>query len=344
MNMVDLQLDFYRRYNDGASRLHISRRGTLCTLLGTTDIYGAASITCALSMGVTVLARRLDSGYIKVESTDTAVCHMYPIAEVFKGANKAEREMRTVFEKTGFKGAEILYDSDTPPGIDIKYPLRSAVLNALVNMLHADNLTLDELSMLCDGTKDLSVYKALMLSKRGWCNFMDKSEARHYPLPMTGLIFITVQGRGKPHYPKSSLLNREFSHLKKIHPSVFTYSDIRNEDIRKDTYTYLPFFAQENERIDEARKALRGCNIEAFAEIVNESSHSFIEYLNPSDEQSFTARVMPHIEGCMCARPSGSLVYAIGEEKMADYVTEKIKGKFEDRFGYEPTIAISAPY
>ena len=340
MNMVELQLDFYRRCSDAAAKLHMSRCGTLCTLLGLPEIAGAASVTCSLSMGVTVLARRLDSGYLKIESTASDICKMFSLSDAFKGSNKPEREINLFMDKTGFNGAEILYDSDAPESIDIELSLRTAVLKVLINLIHADTLSAEDTAFLCCGGKNVQLYQALISAKKGWCCYMDKSSVQHYPLPMTGLIFLLIKGRSKPHYPKAALLNKELDRLKKLHPSIYTHSDIKTDDIKNGRFSYLPFIAEENERINHALDVLRNCNIDGFAGIVNESSRSFIEYLNPSDEQSFSARILPNIEGCICARPFNDMVYAIAEEKMADYVSEKIKAKFEDRFGYEPDIFI----
>ncbi len=340
MNMVDLQLDFYRRYNDAAAKLYISRCGTLCTLMGLPNIPGTSSITCALSMGVTVLARKLNSGYIKLENTSSDICKMFSLSNAFNGKNKPEREIKFFMNSAGFNGAEILYDSDAPKSIDITHSLHTAVLKALISLLNANTLSAEELAFLCCDGKDVPLYYALISAKKGWCSYMHKSSIEHYPLPMTGLIFLLIRGRSKPHYPKISLIDKELDRLKKIHPSIYTYSDVRTDDVKNGKFSYLPFIAEENERINHALDALKSSNIQAFADVVTESSHSFTEYLNPSNEQSFSARVLPNIEGCMCARPFNDMVYAITEENLADYVSEKIKSKFEDRFGYEPDIFI----
>ena len=96
MNMADLQKDFYRRFNDAASRLTSGRCGMLCALLGYPRLSGAKSLTCSISMGVTALARRLDSGYIKLESTDLDISFNYSLSDAFRGENKAEREILSI--------------------------------------------------------------------------------------------------------------------------------------------------------------------------------------------------------------------------------------------------------
>ena len=343
MNMVNLQLDFYRRFNDAASRLTYSRSGMLCTLLGFPDLGGASSLTCSLSMGVTAVARRLDSGYIKLESTDSNVSTSYNLKDAFTGENKPERTLLSLIKKTGFNGAEILYDSDIAPGYSIEPTLRAAVLNSILNILRADNISAEDKAILCRGGKDASLYTALFSSKRGWCTYMNKNTINHYPLPMTGMLFLSVQVRRKPHLPKPSLLNKELQRLKSFHPSVYTYSDITTDMLTDTDYNYLPHIASENERIERACKVLKFCRLDRFADIVNESSLSAAEYFNTSDEQNFLTRIMPNIDGCLCAKATENGVYAITEAAIVDYVIDKVKNKFEERFGYEPQFCIASP-
>lgn len=343
MNMVNLQLDFYRRFNDAASRLTYNRCGMLCTLLGSPNLSGAKSLTCSLSMGVTAVARRLDSGYVKLESTDSNISLNYSVKDAFKGENKPEREILSLIEKTGFNGAEILYDCDIAPGYSIDPPLRAAVLKAILNILHAKEQNPEDMAILCRGGKDVPFYTAMLSSKRGWCTYLSKNTVKHYPLPMTGLLFLAVQVRRKPHPPRDGSLNKELQRLRSIHPSVYTYSDITTDMLTDTDYSYLPHIAAENERIDEACKVLKFCNIEKFADIVNESARSVAEYFNTSDEQNFLSRIMPGIDGCLCARASDNGVYSIVEADVVDYVIDRVNNKFEERFGYEPQFAVTSP-
>ena len=343
MNMVNLQLDFYRRFNDAASRLTYSRSGMLCTLLGFPGISGASSLTCSLSMGVTAAARRLDSGYIKLESTDSNVSVSCNLKDALTGKNKPERELLSLIKKTGFNGAEILYDSDIAPGYDIELPLRAAVLNSLLNILHAGDISAANKAILCRSGKDAQLYTALFSSKRGWCTYMNKNTINHYPLPMTGMLFLYIQIRRKPRLIKQSLLNKELQRLKSIHPSVYTYSDITEDMLTGADYSYLPHIASENERIERACKALKFCRMDKFAAIVNESARSDAEYLDTSNEQNFLTRIMTNIEGCLCAKASEDGVYAIVEAAIVDYVINRIKNKFEERFGYEPQFSVASP-
>lgn len=343
MNMVNLQMDFYRRFNDAASRLTSSRIGMLCTLLGSPDLSGAKSLTCSLSMGITAIARRLDSGYIKLESTDSNISLNYNVMDAFKGENKPEREILSLIEKTGFNGAEILYDCDIAPGYNIDRTLRAAVLKAILKILRAKEQNPEDIAILCNGGKDAPIYTAMFSSKRGWCTYMSKNTIKHYPLPMTGLLFLAVQVRHKSRPPRDGSLNKELQRLRSTHPSVYTYSDITTDMMIDTDYNYLPHIAAENERIDEACKVLKFCNIEKFADIVNESARSLAEYFNTSDEQNFLSRIMPGIDGCLCARASDNGVYSIVEADVVDYVIDRVNDKFEERFGYTPQFAVASP-
>ena len=342
MNMVDLQLDFYRRFNDAAARLYFGRSGMLCTLLGNPELSGAASLTCALSMGVTAAARRLDCGYIKIESTASNTCTRYSVSESFRGANKTERSMRELISKTGFNGAEILFDCDIASGYSIEKSLRCAVLKAIMNINKAEMPPAQEAAILCSTGRDASEYTALLSAKRGWCTYMSKETIKHFPLPMTGMLFLSVQVRRKPHLPRTASLDKELHELRSLHPMVYTYSDITSDMLENRHYSYLPHIAGENERIERACKALKACNLNRFADIVNESARSISEYFNTSDEQNFLSRIMPDINGCLCARASENGVYSIIEADIADYIISRVKNKFEERFGYEPQFALSS--
>ena len=158
---------------------------------------------------------------------------------------------------------------------------------------------------------------------------------------MSGLLFVVARGaKRRPPLSKKSI-QREFDELRRIHPMIFTYSDIEPSMVDNTKFKYLRFIAEENMRIDNAVKILRPCRIERFCEIVNESQKSMGHYLNLTDEQIALTHYMQGCEGSMCARAWNRSVFAIVEEGLADYVIKKTRNKFEERFGYSPQFAVT---
>lgn len=341
MNMVNLQLDFYRRFNDAASRLVFGKSGYLLPLLGIPALHGSKSISCTLSMGVAAVARRLNSGQIKIESTNNNVCTCYNLKELFRGENNPERTMLELFKKSGFNGAEILYDSEIAPGYDYMPSLKCAVLQAIIKLNNAELPSAEDAAILCGKGADAEYYTALFSSKRGWCTYISGHEIKNYPLPMTGLLILSVRTR-RHKLPRIHAVEKEFQRLRNVHPMIYNYFDIEPDMLEDGDYTLLKYIAYENLRIDAARKVLRACRIDRFSDIVNESAEDFSRWFGTNDEQSFLSRIMPDINGCMCARPSENGVYSIIDAELADFVIERVKNKFEDRFGYAPQFALAS--
>lgn len=342
MNMVNLQLDFYKRFDDAASRLIFAKSGYLLPLIGSPMLPGTKSLCCTLSMGVTVAARRLDSGKIEIESTDSNACVSYDIKDAFRGENKSEREMLELFRKTGFNGAQILYDTDIAKDYDFRPSLRAAVLQAVVSLNRAELPSPEEAAVLCGGGKDVQYYTALLSSKSGWCTYMDDRTVKNYPMPMTGLLILTVKIRRCRKPVRMSSLEKELYDFRSSHPSVFTYSGIKYDMLRGADYSYLPHIANENENIDNACKALKSCNISKFAELVNDCALSYQRCISVSDEQHCLIRIFSRTEGCLCSYPTQNGIYSIIDAEIADYIMDRVRDKFEERFGYSPRFALSS--
>lgn len=341
MNTVELQLDFYRRFNDAASYLTISQSGLLCSLLGHAALNGSRSLNCTLSMGVRAALRRLDSGTIKVENTQHNTCAIYDIRNAFTGNSRQEAKIRQIFNKTGFNGAEVLYDTDIPKGYNYEPSLRCAVLKGLYTINNSDLPDARDAAYLCGNGKNLMYYTSLFSSKPGWCSYIDTNKSGHLPLPLGSMYIILARGRKRGNTLAKNNIKREFEALKRIHPIVFTYSDIDEYMTDSDNFRYLKHIAGENKRIEQACKELRYCQISKFAEIVNESQKSIERHLHPSDEQTALAHYFRECSGCLCARAWENSVYAIVESKLADYIIKKIRDSFTDKFGYPPQLAVT---
>lgn len=333
MNNVELQLDFYRRFNDAVSYLTISKSGLLLTLLGSTSLFGAKSLNCELSMGVSAALRRLDCGMISVENTTHNTCTIYNL--------DSNSPIMKELNKTGFNGAQILYDVEIPKGYDYEPSLRCAVLKALYTINRIPLPSPEDAAILCGEGRHISLYTALFASKPRWCSYVDARSHQSFPFPMTNLLFIIAKGKKRRAPLPKKVIERELEELRRIHPMVLSYSDIKPHMVGDSKFRYLKFIAEENMRIDNACKILRPCRIEKFAEIVNESQKSMGHYLKLTDEQLALTHYMHSSEGCMCARSWNNGAYAIVEAELADYVIRKTKDKFEDRFGYAPQFAVT---
>jgi galactokinase len=170
---------------------------------------------------------------------------------------------------------------------------------------------------------------------------MNGQTLRNYPLPMKGLLILSVHVRRGTRFPRVNTLEKELRRLRNSHPMVFSYGDITPDMVNTVEYNYLPYIASENVRIDEACNALKNCSITEFAKIVNDSAHATAEYLNTSEEQNFLTRIAPNIEGCLCAHAAANGIYSIVEAGLTDYIIGKISDKFEDCFGYKPQFAVT---
>lgn len=340
MNSVDLQLDFYRRFNDAASRLVITESRYMLPLLGTPHLSGSKFIGCSLSMGVRAAARRLNSGMILIENTKSSIGESYNINELFRSDTAADRKILSLFKKTGFNGAQILYDCDIPQGYDYQPALRCAMLKAIISMNAPLPPAPEDAEVIHGDSPEL--YKAMIGSRRGWCTYADKTSVVNYPLPMTGLLVLTICTRHALPMPRLSAVAKELRQVRREHPLVTTYSDIEPDMLIGGDYLNLRHIAFENERINEACRVLKACNIDKFTAIVNDSSESAAQCLYMSAEQKFLTRQLVKTEGCKCAHPFESGVYAIIDERLADYIIRRAGSKFEDRFGYKPPSALSS--
>lgn len=333
MNNVELQLDFYRRFNDAASYLSLSKSGLALPLLGLPSLNGTKSLICELSMGVSVAARKLDCGMLKIENTAHNSCTLYSLCE--------NDYIMNLFSYTGFNGAEILYHSDLPAGFDYTPSLKTAILKTLYTINRIPLPYPQKAAQICSDGHQTALYTALFASKPKWCTFVSPTSVLSLPFPMSGLLFIVAHGKKRRQPLNKKVIEREFTNLRRTHPHAYNYAQINPSAVCNTDFKYLKFIAEENERIDNAVKILRPCRIERFCEIVNESQSSMGHYLNLTDEQIALAKYLCNAEGCMCARAFDRSVYAIVEAELADYVIQKTKDKFEDRFGYSPHFCVT---
>ncbi len=333
MNNVELQLDFYRRFNDAASYLSISKSGLVLPLLGLPSLNGTKSLMCELSMGITAAARKLDCGMLKIENTAHNTCTLYSLCN--------NSRIMNLFSHTAFNGAEILYHSDLPSDFNCVPSLKSAVLKVLYAINRTPLPYPQKAAQLCSGGDKTALYTALFASKPKWCTLVTPDGVTSLPFPMSGLLFIVAHGKKRRQPLNKKVIEREFANLRRTHPHIYNYAQINPSVVCNTDFKYLKLIAEENERIDNAVKILRPCRIERFCEIVNESQRSVGHYLNLTDEQIALAKYLHNAEGCMCARAFDRSVYAIVEAELADYVIKKTKDKFEDRFGYSPHFCVA---
>ena len=177
MNKQKLFTDFTKRFNAQTPRLIYTHAGALCTLLGDVRL---TSITCTLTAGVTAAARRSQSGYIRLESTDTNVCR------------RIRADALPLPYLHGWGGADILYTSTLSAGFAAEPYIRAAVIKALLRLNKAEDIGIDTSAALCERGRHAELYRALMGARRGYCTLIDGEELRPYPLPVTGTLFIVA--------------------------------------------------------------------------------------------------------------------------------------------------------
>lgn len=341
MNLVELQLDFYRRFNEAASKLILSKGNLLCTLLGHEKIAYAKSITCGLSMGVTAAARRLDGGLIKLESTHDNLCTIFRIGDISPSDSPYTRDLLSIFNKTGFQGAEILCDSDIPKCFEKSIPTKIAVYRAIMNMNGHEIKDVHSSALICAGKNYTPAYLASLAARRGWCTYIYRNKIKHYPLPLTGYKIITAQTNMSWHTNYSRHIEKELKSIRHTHPGVCAYEDITPDMLSGGQYRYLYYMSEENRRCDLAASALKACRIDKFANIVNKSQADMERYLNPGQEHVFLARQLLDSQGCICARLWRSGAYAIVEESLTDYVIKRTQSAFEAHFGTRVMFSVS---
>ena len=345
MNQTELKNDFYKRFSSSPESLVFSRTGLLCTLLGHSEIKNSEFISCALSMGVQSIGRRLDSSSVKLENTKMGVCTVFRLNDLTNGS-KSLYDIMSQFSNMPLFGAEVLYDSTIPPCFSQDASIRTTLLNTLLKLASIEN-TPETNTLICAANGNPAPYAAMFSSKKGWCNATTGTKTENLPLPLTGYKLISVQTSARCLGHRSAAINSGFRTLHLIYPHVNSLSDMSfdmldyaKNHLKHSEYNYIRHIISENERIKSAKSFLKACRIKEFADIVNSSQRSVERLWGCSIDQVFLADMIMQTGYCLCARQWKNGIIAIVQEDCIDYLINIIRRTFSSAYGFEPTFCV----
>lgn len=346
MNMADIKETFYKRYNSSGNFLHYTFNGLHCTLMGYAALQGAPFLSCRLSMGVGMFARKLGGDMVKIQGADSDRHFSYIYGTpsgLFTDKERKIAELLTELKKYGTGGAEILYKSSVPDFVpqDIEFNLTLA--QSLLKTADIEKNPL-EIASAAAYNAHIAPYSAAAYAKSGYCTLMSCDTAKSCPLPMTGYKIVSVYCRGKDR----NRLDRIYDALdtiRKKFPSVSTLTDITPIHVsavkNKTAAGYMRHIADENMRICAAVIGLKKCNIKSLFRAMNASQRSMERYWRLRGEFAFLAECARNTEGVMAVRCAESGAIFIAENDNLDYTVNMIKRDFEKNAGYSPVFCVS---
>lgn len=349
MNTTELKTDFYKRFNESASRLIFTHTSLPCCLLGDLNIKTMPSVACGLSMGVNVMARHISSGMIKLENTASNICSITYMEDLLKHkSRKVIREFTNQFRDSKIYGAEILYDTSIPHTVNAHIPLRAAIISTIARLNISDSPDIRYIAQICANEENYNSFIASLASKHGWCTYIHNKDYDFLPLPLTGykIIFLNLPGASRKKYNK--LMHRSYSYIKKLFPHITSFDDISHEmliDLKlhvnnRDIFRYSSFAIEECERIRKACAALKACRLKDFADIVNSSQQSAVQLVDIDKQTLFLTQTAMN-NGCLCSRFSSDGAVAIVSDDNTDYALKNIVSAFENNFDAPPVVCVS---
>lgn len=343
MNRNDIKETFYKRYSASDSYLHFTFAGILCELLGCGDINGAPFLSCRLSMGIKMLARRLGGNIITVQDTASDSKFTYTAAnpqELYSGRNRGIAEIARKFNG---QGAEILYQSTMPDFINSDAEFYTALTQSLIktNGIYADRLYAAEIAA---RNEYLPLYSALSCSKSGCAVFISELAPKNYPLNLSGYKIISAYCTEKD-IDRNNKIQRAFRQITDKFPDVRSLSEVRREHIPavtdRNAAGYIFHLAGENERIASAFGSLSARDIRGLFTEMNISEKSMERFWSLGDEHIFLAKCAQKTDGVAAVRCNKYGITAVTRDDMIDYAVNMICEEFENNIGYQPTFCIS---
>lgn len=350
MNLPELKKDFYKRLGPSDRFLYFTSNGLLCTLLGHSEIDGTPFISCSLSMGIKMLARRLGGNMVNIQniSNNQAIAYNYGENAIqYTGVSKNIIELIKRLEEKKINGAEILFECSIPEFLPSTEALFMTLTQSILKISDIEASPLEAASLAAGG-ENITPYLGIAYSRKGYCTLLSSGAPRNLPLPLSGYKVLTAHCTEKDH-SRSKEINYAFEHISRLYPHIGTIADITPEMIQsavsniksKTAAGYIYHLANENERILSAAKALKQCNIRALFTQMNLSQQSMERFWDLGNEHIFLARCCKGIDGVEAARCWKNGIVVIARDEKIDYAINMIKSEFENRIGYQPTFCVS---
>lgn len=346
MDIANVKETFYKRYAVSGNYLHYTFNGLHCTLMGYAAFVGAPFLSCPLSMGIGMFARKLGGSTVKIQGADSDRHFIYNYSTpsvLFKGKEKKIASLLTEIRKHGAGGAEILYKSSVPDFIPQDMEFNLTLTQSVFKTAGIEKTPLETASVAAHDAH-IAPYSAAAYAKNGYCTFFNNDTPNHFPLPMTGYKVISVYCRGRDKN-RSDRIYAALEKIRKKDKSVLSVADlapIHTAALRDKTAAgYIRHLAEENIRINAALRGLKKCDIKALFRAMNASQSSMEKYWRLKKEYAFLAKCARNTEGVMAVRCNESGAVIIAENDTVDYVVNMIKLDFEKNAGYSPVFCVS---
>lgn len=350
MNASEIKETFYKRYDTSDKFLHYTFTGMLCTFLGHESIQGAPFLSCPLSMGVAMLARRLGGGIIKIQDAASDKQFSYTIGAptgLFKGRDKETASLLSELGSFTDGGAEILYKSDIPQFLPQNSEFNLSLVKSLIKTSGKQFSPMQEAFLAANG-EHISGYLPLAYAKSGYCTLISDDMPKSYPLPLTGYKIITAYVKTKDR-SRADRIYDALDAVRSLFPEVQSAADLTlahayraQQSLKnKTSVDYIHHLAGENMRISAAVRGLRRCDIRSLFRAMNASETSMEKHWHLRAPQIFFARIARATEGISAVRCGEKEIVMIAEGDKVDYAVQMIKNDFEYNLGYKPVFCVS---
>lgn len=348
MNINEIKRVFYQRYDTSKDFLHYTFTGSLCPLLGYREYINAPFLSCSLSMGIGMFARRQGSNIITLQNTVSDRHFIYEKTmpyTIFKGGERDIAKLLKIMS-VYCDGAQILFKSDIPSFMPQKTEFRTALTHSLLKVSGVDFPSYEK-AYLAAMKEPIAPYLALSYAKSGYGILFDSYIPYALPLPMKGYKVIIVYTRRDD----TSREDRIYSAMEKIQKhfgSNVTLSSLNlshayyvQQHFRdRKTIGYIHHLAGENSRMQSVARGLKKSDISSLFRAMNASQTSIARYWDVRKDHSYICLTARRTDGVRAARQSQKGAVIIAETGKVDYVINTLRREFEYNMGYKPVICV----
>lgn len=347
MNATELKTHFYKRFAGEHGRVVMSEAGLSSSLLGYICTDRMPSISCAMSMSVRIIARKIGSRAVTVTSTSTDMCRAYSID------TSDERDRISSFlyhaREFGINGAQLLCDNNIPYCFDPHTAYTAAAAKALFELSKKGKPRNEICAMLCARKNEINKYLSVFSSKKGYAVYTREGAARTLPLPMTGYKFLLINVKDVSAPVSVRTIEKAYNMLRELYPHISSFADVTPEmlDIAAprlkshEVRTCARHMSNECHRVRRGVRALTRCNLREFGEIMNESCMAQKRLCAYNDARVFLADELLTTEGIAGTRMCENGVLAIVSEDICDSVIRNLRFSYETEFGYPPVFCVA---
>lgn len=346
MDLSEIKEKYYIRYGESNNYLHYLYTGALCNLLGHAEISHAPSLTCTLSMGITMLARSLSGNAVKVQdvNSDKKLTYVPPSPPaMFKGRERDTAEIILRLLDGKKRGAEILFSSSMPDFLPQDNEYFLTLVKSLARVWDMEVSPFDMALHASRGEINAQLLAAAN-AKSGYCTFLNEGIAQNYPLPLTGYKIVTVFPAERPS-ARAVKIQAAYEKIRGKYPPVSSVYDITPGHAAclksKTVRDYMLHLAGENLRIKRVLGALKRCDNKALFDEMNASQSSMERYWQLRAEHKYLAECAKGLDGVKAVRCTNLGTVMIVETDYVDYAAGMVRREFERVRGYKPTFCVS---